>query len=53
VRSGRSTASALAQVLLALVAMGCVVSGLCGQQRMDRLAAAFGVKARKETDADK
>ena len=40
-------------VLLALVAMGCVVSGLCGQQRMDRLAAAFGVKARKETDADK
>ena len=53
VNSGRSSTSALAQVLLALIAMACLVSGLCGQQRMDRLAAAFGFKARKETDADK
>ena len=48
-----SSTSAVAQVLLALIAVGCLVSGLCGQQRMDRLAAALGFKARKEMDADK
>ena len=42
-----------AQVLLAVIAMACLVSGFLGQQRMDRLAAALGFKATKEADTDK
>ena len=53
VNSARSTTSSLAQVLLAVIAMACLVSGFLGQQRMDRLAAALGFKATKEADTDK
>jgi len=48
VHSGRSSQSALAQVLLAVIAISCLVSGLCGHQRLERLASALGLKYSKE-----
>lgn len=51
VRQGEQ--GALLRVLLFIVALSCLASGLCGNQRLERLVASLGLKGRKEDFADR